>query len=52
MTPMAIAIVWGLFFACSLNLLFLPCFYLISDDITRLSNRFLSKITKKTCEAG
>jgi len=43
MTPMAIAIVWGLVFACSLNLLFLPCFYLISDDIVRLTGRVLSR---------
>jgi len=44
MTPMAIAIVWGLIFACTLNVLFLPCFYLISDDIRCLGERlFLSK---------
>jgi len=46
MTPMAIAIVWGLFFACWLNLLFLPCFYLTSEDITQLSNRFFLKTIK------
>jgi len=50
MTPMAIAIVWGLLFACWLNLLFLPCFYLISDDMTRLSKRVLSKIIKTPLE--
>lgn len=43
MTPMAIAIVWGLVFACSLNLLFLPCFYLINDDLTRLIGRLLTR---------
>jgi len=52
MTPMAIAIVWGLLFACWLNLLFLPCFYLISDDITRLVKRILSKITKTAYETA
>ena len=52
MTPMAIAIVWGLLFASWLNLLFLPCFYLISDDITRLGKRIFSKITKTTYETG
>jgi len=46
MTPMAIAIVWGLVFACWLNLLFMPCFYLISDDMIRLAKRVFSKNTK------
>jgi len=50
MTPMAIAIVWGLVFACSLNLLFLPCFYLISDDVTRLSGRLFAR--KSTAALG
>ena len=52
MTPMAIAIVWGLFFACSLNLLFLPCFYLISDDLKCLGSRIFSKISKTRFETG
>ena len=46
MTPMAIAIVWGLLFACSLNLLFLPCFYLINDDLTRLGQPHCLKNNK------
>ncbi|MCP4715745.1 MAG: efflux RND transporter permease subunit [Deltaproteobacteria bacterium] len=33
MTPMAIAIVWGLIFSSVLTLLIIPCFYLIVDDI-------------------
>ena len=52
MTPMAIAIVWGLLFACTLNLLFLPCFYLLNDDLTRLGSRIVSKITKTAHAAG
>jgi hypothetical protein len=47
---MAIAIVWGLLFASWLNLLFLPCFYLISDDITRLGARVVSKFSKTSLE--
>ena len=50
MTPMAIAIVWGLLFASWLNLLFLPCFYLISDDITQLGARAVSKFSKTSLE--
>jgi multidrug efflux pump subunit AcrB len=33
MTPMAIAIVWGLLFSSVLTLLIIPCFYLVFEDI-------------------
>jgi multidrug efflux pump subunit AcrB len=52
MTPMAIAIVWGLIFACWLNLLFLPCFYLINNDLTRLAGRLLSGKSKAVLETA
>lgn len=50
MTPMAIAIVWGLVFACTLNLLFLPCFYMISEDIIRMTARMFSKKSRELSE--
>jgi len=39
MSPMALALGWGLLFATPLTLLLLPCFYLIGDDIRSLLTR-------------
>jgi len=38
--PMALAIVWGLFFATGLTLIGIPCIYAIIDD---LSEKFLHR---------
>jgi len=32
--PMALAIIWGLFFATALTLIVIPCFYAIADDFS------------------
>ncbi len=39
MTPMAIAIVWGLLFSSVLTLLIIPCFYLVFEDIKAKTGR-------------
>ena len=36
LTPMAIAIVWGLGFATALTLLMVPAFYMIIEDLLRV----------------
>lgn len=47
MTPMAIAIVWGLVFSSVLTLLAIPCFYLITEDLTAaLARLFPAKATQ------
>lgn len=43
MTPMAIAIVWGLVFSSVLTLLAIPCFYLITEDIKNFSARLFAR---------
>jgi Cu/Ag efflux pump CusA len=39
MTPVAVAIVWGLAFATLLTLFLIPSIYAILDDIARLFGR-------------
>jgi len=41
LTPMAIAMVWGLGFATFLTLLLIPCLYAINDDLRALGAQFL-----------
>ncbi len=42
MSPMALALGWGLLFATPLTLVLIPCLYLISDDIGNGMKRFFS----------
>lgn len=42
--PMAIAIVWGLFFASGQTLIVIPCFYAIVDDAGEFINKTYKKI--------
>lgn len=51
MTPMAIAIVWGLVFSSVLTLLAIPCFYLITEDFTAVLARLFSAKTAQPCAA-
>ena len=39
MAPMALALGWGLIFATPLNLVLLPCLYMIGQDINRIFKR-------------
>ena len=39
LTPVAVAIVWGLTFATALTLLLVPCIYAIVDDVSSLFSR-------------
>lgn len=39
LAPMAISIVWGLFFATALTLFLVPALFAISDDLIKLSDR-------------
>ena len=41
LSPMAIAIVWGLSFATILTLILIPCLYAIVDDIVRAGRRMI-----------
>lgn len=41
LSPMAIAITWGLSFATLLTLVIVPCLYLIVDDVARASRRLV-----------
>ena len=43
LAPMAIAIVWGLFFATALTLLLVPAFFAIGDDLLKTLNKSLRK---------
>ncbi len=46
--PMALAIIWGLFFASGLTLIVIPCIYAVVDDV---SERLLHHATVKTAQA-
>jgi len=43
MSPMALALGWGLLFATPLTLLLLPCLYLVNSDIARLYGRWFPR---------
>ena len=43
MSPMALALGWGLLFATPLTLLLLPCLYLVNNDIARLFTKWFSR---------
>ena len=47
--PMAIAIVWGLFFASGLTLVVIPCFYAIVDDLGQFINSLCMRLIGRTC---
>jgi multidrug efflux pump subunit AcrB len=41
--PMALALGYGLLFATPLTLLFVPCLYVIRDDVFRLTRRIFTR---------
>jgi multidrug efflux pump subunit AcrB len=44
MTPMALALGYGLLFATFLTLGLVPCFYLIGQDVGKLFNKIKTRI--------
>lgn len=46
MSPMALALGWGLLFATPLTLLLIPCLYLIIDDIGKIWHKILTHFKK------
>jgi hypothetical protein len=50
-SPMAIAVIGGLLVSTVLSLLFVPAFFAMMDDLSRLGTRLLSRISGPTEES-